>query len=141
MGSNNVNGLFNNRAANINNFSGGNSSGVSANNDPSHRASTITSLRAPRANSNSSPGPSAGTAAKPTINQKYPGPAEPIVTLDDDDFAEDLALQEIEEAESNLEVYSCFLPVIYNVCVILQYLSSASIYQPINYFHIDTCKQ
>jgi hypothetical protein len=73
------------------------------NSDASFRTSTVTSLRAPRAN-NVSSGPSSTRADSP-VNRNLPAPVETTFVLDDDDFAEDLAaLQEIEEAESNLKV-------------------------------------
>lgn len=107
--SSNSSGLFNNRATTTanDNFNGSSSAGGTSN-DTSFKSSTVPSLRAPRTtnnnNNNNNSRPSSARNRSP-ISRNPPAHVDSTFVLDDDDFAEDLAaLQEIEEAESNLKV-------------------------------------
>ncbi|OAQ27529.1 ATP-dependent DNA helicase [Linnemannia elongata AG-77] len=102
--------FFNNRKTTTTNdtFNGSSSTGGTSN-DTSFKPSTVPSLRAPRVNNNNNnnnnSAPSSARNRSP-ISRSPPAPVESTFILDDDDFAEDLAaLQEIEDAESNLKAY------------------------------------
>ncbi|KAK3811563.1 MAG: P-loop containing nucleoside triphosphate hydrolase protein [Linnemannia gamsii] len=103
--SSSTNDFFNSRTTATTFTNNNNNKNVSsgASNDPVARVSTISSLKAPHANRDSKSEFSSPSARMP-VSRHPPAPVEPTFGLDDD-FAGDLAaLDEIEQAESNLKV-------------------------------------